>query len=101
MDQEHILIGKVIFWTACLHIFLILSWWGTNFNISGLFITVPILIFKDVHNINHLVYTKQKKSKKKLSWLDWNLRQYFFIYTHNLQEQNFINKLIDSDLLIL
>ena len=64
MDQEHILIGKVIFWTACLHIFLILSWWGTNFNISGLFITVPILIFKDVHNINHLVYTKQKKVEK-------------------------------------
>ena len=32
-----------------LHIFLVLRWSGTNFNISGFFIAVPILIFEDLY----------------------------------------------------
>ena len=55
--------------------FLVLRWSQTSFSISGLFINVPILIFKDIHNINNFTYTKLK-SKKKSSSIDWNLRQY-------------------------
>ena len=47
IDQEHILIDKVIFNCMLTH-FLVLRWSGRNLNIFEYFITVPILIFKDL-----------------------------------------------------
>ena len=75
-DKEIPKASKDFFKTACLHIFLICRWSGTNFNISVFFITVPTLILKDVHTINHFINNQQKKLNK-LSSIERKLRQYF------------------------
>ena len=75
--------------------FFSFRWSGISSNISGFFITGPILIFKNfiISTILHMLNKKLKNVK--MYWVDSNLRQYFFIDTHDLQEQNFlINKLL-------
>ena len=48
--------------TACLHIFLVLSWSGTNFNIFGFFVIAPILFFGD--SLSSVLY-----SLPRILWL--------------------------------
>ena len=74
---------------------LVLRRSGTNFNISGFFITVKILIFKDLYMsiLSTILYILN--NNKKMLWMDWNFRQcffiYSFIYTHDLQQRIFRN----------
>ena len=53
--------------TACLHNVLVLKRSGTHFNVSGFFITVSILTFKDLYMsiISTTLYVLNKKKKKK------------------------------------
>ena len=46
------------------------------FNISGFFITVSIAIFKGLQMfiISTISYILNKKVRKKMPWIDWNLR---------------------------
>ena len=32
----------------------------------------------------------KKVKKKKMSWEDWKLREFFFIYSHGFQAQNYL-----------
>ena len=79
---------KISFLTACLHIFLVLSWSGMNFNNSGFFYYFSntnfwrLIVVCAISTINHFIYTKAKK--KNLSWLDWKLKQNFHSLTRKL-----------------
>ena len=46
------------------------------FNISGFFVTVSIAIFKGLQMfiISTISYILNKKVRKKMPWIDWNLR---------------------------
>ena len=72
--------------------FLVLRWSGINFNISGFFITIPILIFEDLHTsiLSTILYILNKKAKKNPAFHRLKFKTIFFIYTHNLQEHNFL-----------
>ena len=77
--------------------FLILRWSGTSFKISGYFITVPIIIFKDLQMsiLSTILYILNKKNVKRQLWVE-----FFYIYPKYPKTVSF-NKLIALDLLIL
>ena len=72
--------------------FLVFRCSGINFNISGFFITIPILIFEDLHTsiLSTFLYILNKKAKKNPAFHRLKFKTIFFIYTHNLQEHNFL-----------
>ena len=59
------------------HIFLVFTWSGTNLDISWFFITVSILIFKDLQISYCQPFYVHETKKVKMPWIGWNLRQYF------------------------
>ena len=82
--------------------FLVLRWSRTKFNISGLFITVPILIFKDLQMfILSTILSILKKGKKKTVLSRLKIKTIFFYRYPQFSRTEFSNKVTASDLLML
>ena len=70
--------------------FFVLRGSGTNLDISGIFITIPIIIFKDLQTSLITFYIYWTKKVKEIALNRLEFKTIFFIYIHNFQAQHFL-----------